>query len=68
MTSSDPSQVLRSHKGGRTIACKLSRGMFSPEREILVQAHRGREVTTVVDERSIIEPRRPAAGDQSMEQ
>jgi hypothetical protein len=63
MTSSDPSQALRSDESERTIAAKLSRDMFSSEREILIQAHRGREVTALVDERSVVEPRRPAAGE-----
>jgi hypothetical protein len=45
-----------------TLACKVSRGMFSTEREIYIQAD-GCEVTALVDERSVIEPKQPAPGE-----
>ena len=46
-----------------TLACKVSRGMFSTEREIFIQADGGREVTALVDQRSVIEPKQPAPGE-----
>jgi hypothetical protein len=52
-----------SKKIAPTIACQVARGMFSTEREIFVQAEGGREITALVDERSIIEPKQPAAGE-----
>jgi hypothetical protein len=46
-----------------TVACKISRGMFSTEREIFVQGDGSREITALVDERSVIEPKQPAPGE-----
>jgi hypothetical protein len=46
-----------------TVACKISRGMFSTEREVFIQADGGREITALVDERSVIEPKQPAPGE-----
>jgi hypothetical protein len=46
-----------------TIACKVSLGMFSTEREVFIQADGGREITALVDERSVIEPKQPAPGE-----
>jgi hypothetical protein len=37
--------------------------MFSSEREILVQTAGGREITALVDQRSVIEPKEPAPGE-----
>ena len=46
-----------------TVLCKIARGMFSSEREIFVQADGGREITALVDQRSVIEPKEPAPGE-----
>jgi hypothetical protein len=46
-----------------TVACKVSRGMFSTEREVFIQLDAGREVTALVDQRSVIEPKQPAPGE-----
>jgi hypothetical protein len=46
-----------------SVACKVSRGMISTEREILIQTDGGREVTALVDQRSVIEPKEPAPGE-----
>ncbi len=50
-------------KTAPTVACKVSRGMFSSEREIFIQRDGGREVTALVDQRSVIEPKQPAPGE-----
>jgi hypothetical protein len=46
-----------------TVACKVSRGMFSTEREIFIQGDDGSEVTALVDQSSVIEPKQPAPGE-----
>jgi hypothetical protein len=56
-------QMSKKDKTVPTIACKVSRGMFSTEREIFIQADGGHEVTALVDQRSVIEPKQPAAGE-----
>ncbi len=37
--------------------------MFSTEREVFIELDAGREVTALVDQRSVIEPRQPAPGE-----
>jgi hypothetical protein len=53
----------KKNKTAPTVACKVSRGMFSSEREIFIQGDGGREVTALVDQRSVIEPKQPAPGE-----
>jgi hypothetical protein len=50
-------------KTAPSIACKVARGMLSTEREVFIQADGGREITALVDERSVIEPKQPAPGE-----
>jgi len=55
--------MAKKEKNGPTVACKVSRGMFSTEREVFIQLDAGREVTALVDQRSVIEPKQPAPGE-----
>jgi hypothetical protein len=47
-----------------SITCKVSRGVFSNERVVLVELPEGRAVTAFVDKRDVIVDRDPAVGEE----
>lgn len=55
--------MAKNKKAAPTVACKVSLDMFSTERQVFIQLDGGREVTALVDQRSVIEPKRPTPGE-----
>lgn len=46
------------------LRCKVSRGMFSTERGVLVELPGGRKVSALVDKRSVLVSRDPRTGEE----